>query len=257
MTPSRPTRDALLALTLMSVVPARVEWPEGERVDIAGWFPMVGVVLGLFGALFVELAGWMPLSGSRALLVAAVLITVWAALTRFLHWDGLADVADGLWGGHTPERRLEIMSDSATGAFGATAIALTAIVSVAGASGLITSGSSHVLLAVPVMARLAPAFAAWIGRPARTSGLGRSVMTPPGIGGAAAAIVAVAIAGAVMWSGSGAMGLYFLGALLFAALAVPHVLSLPVGGVTGDIMGASVIICEALGLAAGAFVWGP
>ena len=35
--------------------------------------------------------------------------------TGALHEDGLADAADGLGGGSTPERRLEIMKDSRIG----------------------------------------------------------------------------------------------------------------------------------------------
>jgi adenosylcobinamide-GDP ribazoletransferase len=35
-----------------------------------------------------------------------------------LHEDGLADCADGFWGGHDAARRLEIMKDSRIGAYG-------------------------------------------------------------------------------------------------------------------------------------------
>jgi adenosylcobinamide-GDP ribazoletransferase len=38
--------------------------------------------------------------------------------------DGFADVADGFFGGHTAERRLEIMADSRVGAFGVVALIL-------------------------------------------------------------------------------------------------------------------------------------
>src|SRR3546814_8822368 len=44
------------------------------------------------------------------------------AATGALHEDGLADTADGLWGGATPERRIEIMRDSGTGAYGVLAL---------------------------------------------------------------------------------------------------------------------------------------
>ena len=50
-------------------------------------------------------------------LTAALLLIVLAAVTRGLHLDGFMDVCDGLFGGYTPERRLEIMRDSHVGAF--------------------------------------------------------------------------------------------------------------------------------------------
>ena len=50
-------------------------------------------------------------------MTAALLVAVLAVATRGLHLDGLMDVCDGLFGGYTPERRLEIMRDSHVGAF--------------------------------------------------------------------------------------------------------------------------------------------
>ncbi len=66
------------------------------------------------------------------MLVGAAVIAAWALLTRFLHWDGLADTTDGLLGGSTPERRLEIMRDSRVGSFGVTAIVMVALLQVVG-----------------------------------------------------------------------------------------------------------------------------
>jgi adenosylcobinamide-GDP ribazoletransferase len=43
-------------------------------------------------------------------------------LTGGLHEDGLADAADGLFGGHTPEQRMTIMKDSRMGTFGGIAL---------------------------------------------------------------------------------------------------------------------------------------
>ena len=47
------------------------------------------------------------------------------ALTGAFHEDGLADSADGLGGGQTPARRLEIMKDSRLGSYGALTLGLT------------------------------------------------------------------------------------------------------------------------------------
>jgi adenosylcobinamide-GDP ribazoletransferase len=57
----------------------------------------------------------------------AIIVCIWIALTGGLHLDGAMDTADGL-AVVNPERRLEVMMDSATGAFGAmAAIALLLI----------------------------------------------------------------------------------------------------------------------------------
>src|SRR4051812_6184851 len=59
-----------------------------------------------------------------------------AALTGGLHEDGLADTMDGLGGGHTRERALEIMKDPRIGAFGALALMLMLGLKVAALSAL-------------------------------------------------------------------------------------------------------------------------
>ncbi len=81
---------------------------------------IIGGILGLFDTLMYYLA--MPVLTRSALVVCG-----WIAITGGLHLDGAMDTADGLAVGD-PKRRLEVMADSATGAFGAmAAIALVLI----------------------------------------------------------------------------------------------------------------------------------
>jgi adenosylcobinamide-GDP ribazoletransferase len=86
------------------------------------WFPFVGAAIGaLLGLLWWGLAkAWPP--G----VVAALVVAVDLALTGMLHVDGLVDSADGLLPPHLPrERRLAVMKESTSGAFGiASAVAV-------------------------------------------------------------------------------------------------------------------------------------
>jgi adenosylcobinamide-GDP ribazoletransferase len=86
-------------------------------VRIARWCPVVGLLIGLLLTLFASL---LELIGIPALTRNALTVSAWVALTGALHLDGAMDTADGL-GVTNPERRLEVMKDSATGAFGAIA----------------------------------------------------------------------------------------------------------------------------------------
>ena len=82
------------------------------------WFPMVGLLLGLFQAgvgYAVYLAGWNELS-------AALVVLSGVAITRGMHADGLADMADGFWGGKSKESSLRIMKDPNIGSFAALAL---------------------------------------------------------------------------------------------------------------------------------------
>lgn len=84
--------------------------------------PFAALVIALPAALVVLLAGLARLD---SLVAAALGLSALALTTGAFHEDGLADSVDGLFGGQTPERRLEIMKDSRVGSYGAIAIGLS------------------------------------------------------------------------------------------------------------------------------------
>ncbi|MBW4580178.1 MAG: adenosylcobinamide-GDP ribazoletransferase [Tildeniella nuda ZEHNDER 1965/U140] len=94
---------------------------------IARWAPLVGLAIGgLLGLLDLGLAALsMPV-----LTRSAIVIAVWVALTGGLHLDGAMDAADGL-AVLDPQRRLQVMADSRTGAFGAMAVVIILLLKVA------------------------------------------------------------------------------------------------------------------------------
>jgi len=239
-------RDLAAALGLLTVVPVPTRMTEKLVVKPAAWFPLVGLFLGACGwTLAVGLQAVSRLGSlphGAPLTVAALVVASWCLLTRFLHWDGLADVADGAWASSDPSRRLEVMADSHTGAFGATAVALVAIVQVAAASEAIASGRLAVLIAAPVLGRLAATFGAWLGTPARPSGLGASVLGRPRAVDVLVTCVTLAACAFVYAAAGGGWLAPTAGAL--AAPVLPHLLARRFGGVTGDVLGASVLLTE-------------
>ncbi|MEM6519583.1 MAG: adenosylcobinamide-GDP ribazoletransferase [Cyanobacteria bacterium P01_D01_bin.71] len=101
------------AVTFYTQIPIPYSWPMSFE-GIARYAPWVGVGIGLLGAI----ADW----GLSALAVpvgtrCGLLVTLWLWLTGGLHLDGAMDTADGL---AVPDaaRRLDVMADSHTGAFG-------------------------------------------------------------------------------------------------------------------------------------------
>jgi len=88
-----------------------------EFSSVAQFAPTVGLIIGATLGLW---DGAMNYLGMPSLTRSALLVGTWIAITGGLHLDGAMDTADGLAVGDS-ERRLEVMADSATGAFGAMA----------------------------------------------------------------------------------------------------------------------------------------
>lgn len=93
----------------------RVAFSESRLAASGRYFPVVGWVVGLIGALvFLAAARWWPVGIAILLSMAATLLA-----TGALHEDGLADCCDAFGGGHQRDDVLRIMKDSRIGAFGA------------------------------------------------------------------------------------------------------------------------------------------
>ncbi|ERB63913.1 cobalamin synthase [Vibrio coralliilyticus OCN008] len=111
-----------LALGFFSRLPIPQSTPYSEsRMNQAGrYFALVGLCLGALCAAVYWLAE--SVLGSN---VAVVVMMVFSLLlTGAFHEDGLTDMADGIGGGMTLEKRLTIMKDSRIGTYGASALVM-------------------------------------------------------------------------------------------------------------------------------------
>ena len=103
------------AVIFYTVIPLPTGWTYNWS-RLARWCPIVGLLIGfLLTLLEIILRTWLP-----NLTCNALIVTAWVAITGGLHLDGAMDTADGL-STTDLQRRLEVMHDSATGAFGAIA----------------------------------------------------------------------------------------------------------------------------------------
>jgi adenosylcobinamide-GDP ribazoletransferase len=106
-------------------------WPFAGSVSfdrIARWIPLVGLLL---AGLLMGLGALLTALGMGIALQAGFLVLIWLWLTGGLHLDGVADSADGL-AVPDSQRRLAVMKDSQTGAFGVMAIAAVLLLKVLG-----------------------------------------------------------------------------------------------------------------------------
>lgn len=236
-----PWAGLRLAVTLLTAVPLPGQPRQGGtqpgRAAVAAalyWAPLVGLALGAVAAGVLLLATRFGHTG--ALLGSVLAFAALAVLTRALHLDGLADLADGLGSRRPADDALAIMKRSDIGPFGVVTLVLTILVQVSALARADQLGRGPVAVATAaVAARLAITLACRPGiRAARPDGLGAAVA------GAARPAVTAVLAGAALATAA-AFGLIFavaiaaglLGSLALTAFAVRRL-----GGITGDVLGA-------------------
>lgn len=184
-------------------------------------------------------------------LVTAVLAVGTLALgTRALHWDGLADTADGLTASYDAERALAVMRTGDVGPAGTVAVVLVAGLQVAALAPVVDHDRGWLAVVLLVCAsRGALAVACARGVPAaRPDGLGAAHVgsVPPAVAVVVVLVVVAASVGATALLGSPWAGLAGTLAALAVTLGVVLRCVRRVGGVTGDVLGA----CVELSLAA-------
>ena len=146
-----PFLAALSFLTVFPVAGKRV-LTQREISDSRVYYPVVGLLIGLL-LLGIE-------RGASEVfppyLTAALLLVALIVLTRGLHLDGFMDICDGLFGGYTAERRLEITKDSHVGAFAVVGVVGLLLLKYGALLSLVTlpaPGMEWVLLLFPMLSR--------------------------------------------------------------------------------------------------------
>lgn len=196
-------------------------------------YPVVGLLLGLIICILSWLCSALGLSTP---ITAGLILGALILLTGALHEDGLADTADGLWGGQDVARRLEIMKDSRIGAYG-----VLALIVAMGLRwlGLAETSISGIVTALAVSRAMMPPLMLALPH-ARSTGLSHSVGVPP-FRAVVTAILIAAIVAVLLNGGAGVLALLVAGGV---ATVIGWVAKTKIGGQTGDILGATQICAE-------------
>jgi adenosylcobinamide-GDP ribazoletransferase len=238
-------RDALAFLTVIG----RGRPPTHGTFD---WFPVAGVCIGAsVGAVWWGGAELWPLGVAAALAVVADLV-----LTGALHFDGLADTADGVLPHLPRDRRLAAMAAPDVGAFGIAAVAVAIVLRVVALSSM----QPDVLLiaALWCTSRTTMAVAARSLPYARENGLASGFLDGAEprsgrVGGVAA--VGAALALALAATGEQGPGIVAVVACAVGAACVVALAFQRLGGFTGDVLGAAAVVGETVGLVVASARW--
>jgi adenosylcobinamide-GDP ribazoletransferase len=248
----RPLGELVHALKFLTRLPI----PFSKTIDpppLNQSMRMFSVAGGLIGLMIAAVLLLGQVSQLPPILAAVFAVAAGFLITGALHEDGLADTADGLGGGKTRERRLDIMRDSRIGTYGALAL----IVATA------ARGAAYIsLFEMPALALLTVIVATqsfsralivdllWATPPARENGLSAYAGQPSRSVAMFAIIIGLAL---TLLAGhftrfenavfALALGLASVAAVRWQAIRL-------IGGQTGDICGAAQVACEVLMLTA-------
>ena len=235
-------RRLFIAIRFLTVLPLplRGRIQDEELGGALLWFPLVGLLIGSLLLFVQQLVG----SVMPPQVVGALLLLAWVAATGAMHLDGLADTFDGLCGGHTPEARLRIMKDPHVGAMGVVAIVSLLITKFALLSNLSPRTAIPILWLAPCLGRWAMVLLGTTMPYARSE---RGIAAPFIQHGRLSMLVgATATMLLATWCGCGIDGLLLIGVVCVVSLLLRALFQGALGGITGDALGASGELVEAI-----------
>ncbi len=237
-------RSAIGFLTILPVAPGV---DRSDFVSARAWFPVVGLLLGaILGATELAMNFGFPVFSERPgsvppLLSASVIVVALVVATRALHLDGFMDCCDGLLGGFSRSRRLEILKDPNVGAFAVIGVVCLLILKLSAVMALPASSRLPVLVIFPSISRWAVLVTMERFPYVREWGIGTPFM---GLTGIARRILPTTATVLLTLMLTGLAGLLLVSVAGVVAVGIGAWSSKLLGGVTGDVYGAVIEIAE-------------
>jgi cobalamin 5'-phosphate synthase/cobalamin synthase len=240
--------------SLLAAIAFLTRFPIAEKYNFdtadvarsAGWFPLVGLLLGsIYSLVAFLLRNHLPTG-----LVAVVLVIVDVVLTGALHFDGLADTADGFGGGKSIEDILRIMRDHAIGSYGGVALTLLVALKVTAYAALIKQSNwIPAVMLTPVLGRWSILLLTGTLPYARLSTSVIQNMGKQSLFWGTVLMVAptLALMSTRVW--------FATGAVIIVTVSFGFYCKRRIAGITGDTLGANLQLCECISLFT--FLWVP
>ncbi|URA09345.1 adenosylcobinamide-GDP ribazoletransferase [Thermospira aquatica] len=237
-------KNLLGAFSLLTILP--LSGKGNMDTGVVLFFPLVGLVYGVVGSGWIVVGTWLGMS--PMLVVMGMIVFPWI-LNGGFHFDGWCDCWDGFGVHGDREKRLEAMKDSRIGAFGMAG----------GVFLLLFRYSVYPLLLDEwrviwfswVLSRSAIVWQAWRATYPKSKGTGAFLVGK--ISGVQVAVVTVQLmllGGLTAWLGGGWRVIAAMGSAVLATVFLRGVSNRRIGGVTGDVLGATAELVEALSLLA-------
>ena len=238
-------KDFLASLGMFTKIKVRDSvFSEGRGPFVLCWFPLDGALCGsLSAAVFYGLTLLTP----DRMLSGAVMTLSLFVVSGFLHLDGFMDCADSLLSSRDREGKLRILKDSNVGAFAVISVALLLMILFSSMSAIADRGGAwQMFIAVPFASRAFTALILFTLRPIENN---RGLLYYFGNGRTPAHVICVALEFAAALA-AGFVISPAVAAVIASGAAVSFIFAKTaealLGGINGDVIGAGVIIFEAV-----------
>lgn len=240
--------DVMRSLGFLTRLPIPAKWfagDDGKLSTTCRAFPLAGALATVPAIAVLLIASILQLPPLlNALLIISTLIVTCGAL----HEDGLADVADGFFGGKAKEQRLEIMKDSRIGTFGALALLASFSIRTVAVAAILQASVLSAALALIGAATMSRGALIWHWselESARPGGTADRVGAPSEDAATFALSIALAIGLISALLARGITPTFIAFALtILVTSAFKRLTASKIGGQTGDTLGASAVLAE-------------
>ena len=235
-------QSLFIAFSMYSRLPVpHTEWNEENMAYALCWFPFVGFILGI-----IELAAFscLEMFGAGPVFKGAVLACLPVFITGGIHLDGFMDTADARSSFADRKRKLDILKDSHVGSFAVIHLAVYMMLSM-GAWSMADRQTAMIMCCTFVIERAVSALAAINIKGAREDGMLAAFTVPAKKKTVSVILAFIACGGAMIsayiWSTG---GLICISAVMIMLLLYRHMALNEFGGVTGDLAGWFLQVCE-------------
>ncbi|MCL0052952.1 adenosylcobinamide-GDP ribazoletransferase [Dehalococcoidales bacterium] len=159
----------LAALQFLTIIPLPGKVSPEEVGSSIGYFPVVGIIIGLILVGLNWLLGLLLPSAVVNMLLIVCLVVISGAL----HLDGFVDTCDGIAGHRRVEERWQVMDDSRAGGFGVIGVSCLLLVKYISLNSVPETLMMVTLVLMPVVSRWAVVYAVFAYPYAKPSGLGK------------------------------------------------------------------------------------
>lgn len=235
----------ILMLTFLTRIPVPVKFEFKDQDFAKGlWYlPLIGGIIGLPMWAFNQYV-----SLKNPFLMSFLTILIYIGMTGGLHLDGLADYFDGIFSGRTKERILEIMKDVHVGTFGVVALILYFIAMFI----LMLDVTPMMLLLMPVVGKTMGHLVCCVGKYPKKKGMGMPLIQ---YGQLWHGILMTGLLVVILVLVGKAYVIAGLITILFTLVLTGRTTQV-IGGVTGDVIGASVELSQVVWLLVFAVIGG-